>query len=265
MTEIITAQTAPRIFAGLNITKPDQNIPHINVLIYGESAIGKTTLAASSDAVPQMRNVLLLDVEKGDLSIRKTAYRPDVIKVTKWSEMETIYHTLLAGNHGYQTVIVDSLSEVNDLSVDEILAGIGADPTLERDPDLMQFQDWNKNQSRILVMLRKWRDLPMNVIFTCLMKEDKNQLTGKIKKALDLPPKLGRKVPAIFDNVFYFYSKEVDGEEKRILLSQKTENTIAKNRGSDDLPGILEIKPPSEEAAMKFIYHAIIGKTKENQ
>lgn len=256
MSETLT----PRSFGGLQITKPTQNIPYINVLIYGESAVGKTTLAGSADAVPEMRKVLFLDVEKGDLSLRKTDYRPDVVKVTKWKQLEGIYHALLAGGHGYQTVVVDSLSEVNDLSVDDILEGIALDSSSDRDPDLMQFQDWNKNQSRILVMLRRWRDLPMNVIFTSLMKDDKDPKTGVVKKSLDLPPKLSRKVPAIFDNVFYYYAQEVDGENKRLLLSTKTANTIAKNRGSDQLPMVLEIKHPSVQAAMPIIYNGIIGK-----
>lgn len=252
----------PRSFGGLLISKPTENIPTINMLVYGESATGKTTLAASADAVPEMRKVLFVDVEKGTLSIRKTEYRPDAIQVTQWSQLEDIYHSLLAGQHGYRTVVVDSLSEVNDLSVDNILNNISLDG--ERDPDLMQFQDWNKNQSRILVMLRKWRDLPMNVIFTSLMKEDKDPKSGIVKKGLDLPPKLGRKVPAIFDNVFYCYSQEVDGENKRLLLSQKTPNTIAKNRGSDQLPDVMELLHPREQAAMSVIYHGILG-TEENK
>ena len=258
--QAITPTSVGHFFAGMEITKPSENIPYINVLIYGESSIGKTTLAGSADAVPSMRPVLYLDIEKGDLSLRKTQFRPDVVKVNKWNQLENIYHKLLAGDHPYQTVVVDSLSEVNDLSVDEILEAIASDPTSERDADLMQYQDWNKNQSRILSMLRRWRDLPMNVIFTCLMKEDKDPKTGKLKKGLDLPPKLGRKVPAIFDNVFYYYAKEDEnGSTKRLLLSQKTENTIAKNRGSDDLPMVWEVPTVTEQPAMQFIYPAIIG------
>jgi hypothetical protein len=260
----VTGETlTPKYFGGLQISKPTENLPTINMLVYGESATGKTTLSASADAVPEMRGVLFVDVEKGTLSIRKTEYRPDCIQVTRWEQLEEIYAHLLSGQHKYRTVIVDSLSEVNDLSVDNILSNISIDG--DRDPDLMQFQDWNKNQSRILVMLRKWRDLPMNVIFTSLMKEDKDPKSGIVKKGLDLPPKLGRKVPAIFDNVFYYYSMEHEGENKRLLLSQKTPNTIAKNRGSDQLPDILEILHPSQQAAMSIIYHGILGTTKESK
>jgi KaiC/GvpD/RAD55 family RecA-like ATPase len=255
---VITARTAPQVFAGLEIVQATKT-PYINALIYGESGTGKTTLAGSADAVPAMRNVLFVDAEKGDLSLRKTSYRPSVVRVNQWWQLDNIYHALLAGDHEYQTVVVDSLNEINDMSVDEILATIAADPTSERDPDLMQFQDWNKNQSRILAMLRRWRDLPMNVIFTCLMKEDKDQRTGKIRKGLDLPPKLGRKVPAIFDSVFYLFQQEVDGADQRLLLTQKTENTIAKNRGTNALEQVMVLKDPSEEAAMPIIYNALIG------
>jgi hypothetical protein len=91
------------------------------------------------------------------------------------------------------------------------------------------------------------------------MKEDKDQRTGKIRKGLDLPPKLGRKVPAIFDSVFYLFQQEVDGADQRLLLTQKTENTIAKNRGTNALEQVMVLKDPSEEAAMPIIYNALIG------
>lgn len=255
--EVITA----RHFAGLVVETPQARIPTFNALIYGESSIGKTTLAAGADAVPEMRSVLFVDIEKGDLSIRKTSYRPDVVRLSSWDQLKRLYHELLLGPdvHGYNTVVIDSLGEVVDLNLKDIMIEeAGAED------ETPEWKHWNMNQVRILRLLRDFRDLPMNVIFTALVREDQDKKTGIVKKVPDLPGKLAGKVPAIFDNVFYYYMKEVpipgtaEKESKRLLLTTKTPDTVAKNRGSDKLPGVIIVPPVSELTTMKTIYDAVI-------
>lgn len=56
--------------AGLPVTKVVENPTFFNMLVYGESGSGKTTLAGSSDAVPEMRKVLIVDIEGGTLSLK---------------------------------------------------------------------------------------------------------------------------------------------------------------------------------------------------
>ena len=259
MSELLTVGS----FAGLVVEKPQQRSPTFNALVYGESSVGKTTLVASADAVPAMRSVLLVDIEKGDLAIRKTPYEPDAVRLTTWAELQQIYHALYAGGHGYRTVIIDSLNEVVDLNMKEIMS----DDTGEED-ETPEWKHWNMNQVRMLRLLRNFRDLPMNVIFTCLVKEDFDKKTGITRLLPDLPGKLAGKVPAIFDNVFYYFMKEVkverDGatvfETPRILLTQKTPNTVAKNRGSDVLPQTIVIPPVGQGfIPMELIYNAVIG------
>lgn len=257
MPEILT----PTFFAGLAIDKPQERIPTINCLIYGESSVGKTTLVGGADAVPAMRKVLLVDIEKGDLSLRKTSYRPDVVRISTWAELGAIYHALLAGGHGYKTVVIDSLTEVQDLNMKDIML-----EETEDESETPEWKHWNINQVRMLRLLRNFRDLPMNVIFTAHVKEDKDPRTGKLKKLPDLPGKLGRKVPVIFDNVLYYYMKEVVVEgntvQKRLILTTKIEETVSKNRGSDQLPQIIEVGTTSETATMELIYNGIIGGAK---
>lgn len=260
---VITAES----FAGLKIVKQRADrIPTINALIYGESSVGKTTLAGGADGVPEMRRVLFVDIEKGDLSLRKTDYRPDVVKVSKWQEIQRLHSALLAdaGNPDarYKTVVIDSLSEVQDLCIKDIMAN---EP--EGEFTTPEWKHWNQNQVRMLRMLRMFRDLPMNVIFTSLVKEAKNEKTGVVKLLPDLPGKLAGKVPAIFDNVFYYYMKEVtigEGDKKkrvnkRLLMTTMTPTIIAKNRGSDSLPQVIEVPPVSEAVTMKLIYEGILG------
>jgi len=118
-------------------------------------------------------------------------------------------------------------------------------------------------------LLRDFRDLPMNVIFTSLVTERKDAKTGLVKKLPDLPGKLAAKVPAIFDNVFFYYMKEItnpqtnEKENKRLLLTTATPDTVAKNRGSDKLPGVIIVPPVAEQATMKTIYEAVIGDSRD--
>jgi hypothetical protein len=257
-TDVITA----RNFAGLTVETPQARVPTFNALIYGESSVGKTTLAAGVDGVPQMRSVLFVDIEKGDLSIRKTPYRPDVVRLTSWNQLKRLYHELLVGPevHGYNTVVIDSLGEVVDLNLKDIMIEeAGAED------ETPEWKHWNMNQVRMLRLLRDFRDLPINVIFTSLVKEDTDKKTFVTRKLPDLPGKLAGKVPAIFDNVFYYFMKEVQlpGEaekvNRRLLLTTKTPDTVAKNRGSDKLPNVIVVPPVNESNTMKLIYDAIIG------
>jgi hypothetical protein len=232
--------------------------------------VGKTTLAGGADGVPEMRRVLFVDIEKGDLALRKTPYRPDVVRITKWSQLQNVHTSLLADisnpDARYKTVVIDSLSEVQDLCIKEVMAN-------EPDGEFAtpEWKHWNQNQVRMLRMLRMFRDLPMNVIFTSLVKEVTNDKTGKTRLLPDLPGKLAGKVPAIFDNVFYYYMKESIVEEggekkkvnRRVLLTTMTPSIIAKNRGSDSLPQTIIVPPVSEAVTMKLIYEGIIGGEKK--
>jgi hypothetical protein len=48
-------------------------------------------------------------------------------------------------------------------------------------------------------------------------------------------------------------------ENKRLLLTTKTPDTVAKNRGSDKLPGVIIVPPVAEQTTMKLIFEAVIG------
>lgn len=256
MTQILT----PTSFAGLTIEKPSVTVPTLTMLVYGRSGIGKTTLAGSADTVPEMRKVLYLDVEAGTLSLRKTNYEVDVMRITDYRQFAEVYAALYAGNHGYQTVVLDSLTEIQDLCMREIMREMKEDPeNSERDSDVPGMYEWNKNEKRIKRLIRLFRDLPLNVIFTSLVREDKDTKTGVVMKLPDLPGKLASRVAALFDIVLYFTAVGEEGTQKRIVASQSGTNTVAKNRGSDRLPPILEIPDTRVASAMSIIYPMIVG------
>jgi hypothetical protein len=98
-------------------------------------------------------------------------------------------------------------------------------------------------------MVRGFRDLPMHTIFTSLVKSDKDARTGITTMKPSLSGKLGDEIAAFLDVVVYYYVKQIgdgtDAEFKRLLLTQKTDAQVAKDR-TGRLPMIIESPTMSE-------------------
>lgn len=224
--------------AGLPIEKVSQKTPFVNMLIYGESGSGKTRLAGSADVVEEMRHVLFIDVEGGTLTLRDTF--PDIkcVRVRSWPEMQAVYDSLYDGNHEFTTIVIDSLTEVQKLSMDAVMLKL-VEQHEERDADVPGVREWNINIEQTRKFVRAFRDLPCNTIFTALSQTDKDIRTGAIKRKPSLSGKVKDEVAGFLDIVVYLYVKEINQENKRMLLCEQTENTVAKDR-SNSLPQTIE-------------------------
>jgi hypothetical protein len=225
------------------------------MLIYGDSGIGKTTLAGSADAVPMMRPVLFVDIEGGTESLRNPYPEVEQVRVKNWNEMQDLYGALYDGKHKYQTVVIDSLTEAQKFSMYEIMHKL-AEIRPDQDPDIPSMREWGKNIEQIRKFVRAFRDLPMHTIFTALAKSDKNARTGIATWKPSLSGKLADEVAAFLDIVGYYYIKEVPDEEggtlqQRMLLTQKTEEFVAKDR-SGRLPVVVE--KPTMSSLFELMY-----------
>jgi len=245
----------PTSFAGLKIERPNtEQVAKLNMLIYGEAGVGKTWLAGSAARVPSMRNVLYLDAEAGRATLRE---HPDVeiLGTRNWQSYIDVYNALKAGAHSYHTVVLDSLSEMAEQCKDQVMLEMKADPENDqRDPDIPSIREWGKLQVRMLRMIRLFRDLPMNVIF--IAHAERVQLkTGKFKWMPLLNGKLQMKLPQIPDIVLFMYNQEVDGEQKRLVLTQQTDSAVAKVRGAN-MPLVVGTEEPVTMQALLNYYNA---------
>jgi hypothetical protein len=233
----------PGHLAGLKITKAEARSKHINMLIYGDFGIGKTVLAASAEAVEAMNPVLVLDYEGGTESLRRTYPNVDVLRISSWPDMQKVYDELHRTNGGgYNTIILDSLSEIQKFSMYAIMEKRVVDALAkgdEADPDVPGMREWGKNIEQVRKFVRAFRDLPVNTIFTALAKEDKDPRTGKRKRLPSLSGRVAQEVGAFLDVVVYYYLKRDGDEEKRLLLCNATEDTTAKDRTAR-LPMVVE-------------------------
>ena len=230
MNDIATESLTPtRSLAGLPVQKVQARSQYLNILVYGESGVGKTSLAGSADAVPEMRPVLVVDIEGGTESLRSTYPNVDTVRVTTWKEMQSLYNELHRGKSGYQTIVLDSLTEIQKLNMYSIMqAVVAARPDL--DPDVPSMREWGKNLEQIRRFVRGFRDLPVHTIFTALEVADKDERTGAVMKTPMLSGKLRGEIPAFLDIVLYYFMKKHNDDFIRAVLCQKTDTHVAKDR-----------------------------------
>ncbi len=199
-------------------------------------------MAGSADAVPAMRPVLFIDIEGGTESLRHSYPEVDTVRVTTWKEMQEVYNVLYEGGHGYKTIVLDSLTEIQKFSMMNIMNELVA-KFPDRSEDVPSMREWGINLEQIRRLVRGFRDLPMHTIFTALVREEKNQRTGAVTQQPSLSGKMAGEVAAFLDIVVYYYVKQVgsgdDAEFKRLLLTQKTDAQVAKDR-SGKLPMVVE-------------------------
>lgn len=230
----------PGMLGGLQIQQVSEMEVYFNYMIYGEPGAGKTVLSGSADDVPEMRPVLLVDMEGGTASLRSTYPNIDVIRVKSWPEMQQLYNTLYETDHGYRTVIIDSLSEVQKFHMLSLMEKVARENP-KMDIDVPSMREWGISLEQMRKFVRGFRDLPINTIFTCLSATEKDAKTGKLLYRPALSGKLSNEVAGFLDEVFYLYVKESTDKEGndinvRCLLTGKTETIIAKDRsGSLDL------------------------------
>lgn len=226
--------------AGLTISKVTERSEYYNILIFGESGIGKTTLAGSADAVPALRPVLFIDIEGGTTSLTHSYPEVETVRVKTWQDMQNVFNELAEGKHGYKTVVLDSLTEIQKFNMYHVMEKA----VLERsnqDPDVPAMRDWGISLEQTRRLVRGFRDLPMNTIFTALVREDTDKRTAITSYKPSLPGKAAGEIAAFLDIVVFYYQKpDPDtGELTRYLLTQKTETHVAKDR-SGKLPMTIE-------------------------
>ncbi len=227
-----------RSIGGAPILPVSERSAVLNILVYGDSGVGKTTLAGSADAVPAMRPVLVVDIEGGTESLRHTYPEVEHVRVQNWKEMQAIYDDLHRGQHGFNTVVLDSLTEIQKFDMYNIMADL-AKQRPDLDPDIPSMREWGKNLEHMRRFVRGFRDLPINTIFTALVKADQDKRTGLTKYRPSLSGKLADEVAAFLDIVSYYYVKKVGDDFARLLLSGATESHVAKDR-TGRLPQLME-------------------------
>jgi hypothetical protein len=254
----------------------------LKLFVYGNYGVGKTQLAGSSALVPQMRDVLMIDAEAGDMTIAmqdeksyvEAAEHIDVIRVSTFKELARVQEFLKLhcklrdeNNTGklkeleqrlrksydedqeprkYNTVIIDSLTEIETFSMYQLL-GITDATKLDEETQSPEWAEYKKNNNQILRSVRAFRDLPMNVIMTSAAVYTQDEFKRFVYQP-SLTGKLSKQVQGFMDIVgFLVVVPGEDGSNIRRMYVQPSAKFDAKNRLSRfkgeffDRPSVLSI------------------------
>ena len=227
---VLSAPTSPPI------TTVDESGWYVKGLVYGHPGAGKTYLGAT------MPKPLVLLTE-GDVA-RPTilrAQRDLGTKIPVWPirsirDLEQAYLYLRSGNHEFESVVLDSITDMNRIVMEEVVGAAKARKA-EHDPDMLELKDWSRVDQKMRKILRTFRDLVMLVLMLALAGE---VMEGVIGPAL-YPKGLRTEAAALFNFVAYLgrtKHPETEKEVRVLIFGDATRQ--GKNPGGMVDPYVLE-------------------------
>src|SRR6266576_5900060 len=223
--------------AELEVKSPEK-IEWLKVLVHGESGAGKTTFVGTAMDSPLTHPAFLLDIEGGS-TVLNDKPDVDVRQARAMAEVQKVADILHAHPKYYKLFALDSLTELRDIDMNEVMLEQWKKKPETTDKDVTSPREWGKSGNRIKEILRYLKDLPCHVIVTTLTETKQDQRSGIERLQPLLPGQLGKQVPGFFDIVGYLRATEKNGEYLRTMQFQKTERVMAKDR-TKVLPGILD-------------------------
>lgn len=193
----------------MEIKKFSVTTHHVKALVYGASGSGKTTFAGTA------RNAIFASAEGGLMSISDKT--PDFVEIRSLKDLMDLHAYLRNEKHGYETVVIDSISEINEIIKIEIERRTGKS---------MQLQDWGELAKRIRGILRGFRDLPMHVLFIAQESTETDE-----QKIVKFVPQLNGKAAtevAYFMDIVGYLKIEPDGS--RHMICEPNAKYLTKDR-----------------------------------
>ena len=207
-----------------NVVKPDQLVDKqgAKILVYGESGAGKTYTCSTAPG-----KVLIISMEAGLLSIRDKE-NVDAIEIKRYEELNQIYGELKSGQHNYDTVCLDSVSEMSEILLNHELS-------INKDAR----KAYGNVQIACTNVMRMFRDLPMHVIFVCKMSKENNDGVWFFQPKM-IGTKLGQSIPYFFDEVLALRVIEDQDDDGNPVAARWLQTRIGQGYTAKDRSGKLE-------------------------
>jgi len=214
----------------------DDERPNAKILIYGDSGVGKTVLAASAG-----NKVLWIDSTDGWVSLmnhpelRAKCHR---MKYQGLSQIDTLCDAIDAGVEpfaSFDTIVVDELSSIAVMDLDRVLES-RSKKQADKDPNVPTQPDFFANTERMRRAVTRLIQLPMNVILVSHVREDKDERTGRTYIRPSFTPKLRTTIKQMCHIVGHLTVMEVVNKDNdtveylRKLQVQPTLSIDAKTR-----------------------------------
>ncbi len=198
------------------------DVDRINsMIIFGEYGTGKSFLAASADEIDDYAPVLAVDIEGSFAGVGRMYPNVDVVKADTFGKLELIKNELLTQEHGYKTVIFDTIN----------VAQKRAKTKFKADYPNNTFAMWDALAEWSMDFVRSMHHAPFLAIFIAHPQVDKDENTGRVSTTVKLAGGARSEVPTVPDLIAYtFYTTDDEGNRLRAIQVDGTTNVVAKNR-----------------------------------
>lgn len=133
---------------------------HRSYVLYGPSATGKTTLAATFP-----KPLLLLDAKDRGTDSISDVEGISVMDGETWEDFEMVYWYLKKFSKKYKTIVIDTLSQVQQIAIEKVIGDDLKEGKRAGDWGTMTKQKWGNVASALKTWIINYRDLPMEVVF----------------------------------------------------------------------------------------------------
>lgn len=170
----------PDTFAGLNLSGVDDLAEdYFRALLHGPQGAGKTSLAAT---IAELGPTLFIDLigERGVRPLKGLPYASNltIVRPASVTALDDIFWRLNEGGHGYQAVVIDSVTAVQKMTMRYLL---GHDETAVREirqgTAPADMRTWGQSLDVMTDLATFWfgladaqRDHPMHVVMTAQTK-----------------------------------------------------------------------------------------------
>jgi pyocin large subunit-like protein len=199
-------------------------------LIFGKSGAGKTHLGATSPSP-----VIGLVESQGFQTIRTS--NPDAMVVgskgakgnpciRNMAELRQLIGLAVSGAlgaAGRETLVIDSITEVQQMMMDEIMS------KKTKNKGEMSMRDWGTLASKMRGLLRMLRDLPMNVIVIALCDWQEDEETGfRSLSPLVKGRSTSKELNGFFNFVGYAYKRRTENGVEHFVMTEGDEKYLVK-------------------------------------
>ena len=218
---------------------------HVNLLVYGESGIGKTTLIKTAP------DPLVLSSEKKLLALQGVDIPVYIIK--NRADLEWILEMLTRSKEAdqYQTICIDSLT---DLAETLLEAHIKLLLENSKTGSIDRRMAYGNMAADMQTLLRAMLKVPKHFYSIARLKRVEDEATGVIAYHPSFPGKLlGNSAPYEMDSVFAMREGGTKAKGKYIYLQTQTDRGWIAKPGSDKL--VIQEKPD-----LSYIFDKMLAK-----
>lgn len=205
--------------------------PYLKILVYGRNGSGKTRLGGSGP-----RPFVVDCNDHGTKSIRNQP--GDAFFADTWEDVVFAYWFLKQGGHGYETLVLDNLTMMQNLCSAFVLKEMQRDGLT--DPKQASQREWGKIKQYMGPQILDFRNLPMHVVFIAQERTVDNDDEERTEKVPDMSPGVRAYATSCVDIIGRMQNKQfrrVNKDTKKeqiewhnVLFTGETDDYTTKDR-----------------------------------